>query len=211
MCDIRNLAAQLTSLGVVVEDEAVVARVISSMMDDRFRQFREAWRSVETSKQKTELLLSRLKIWELEEKESSSLLTSDTQVNAKAFRAGPPRRKKTKEEIAQLKKKTNCRECGKQSHRAAECRSKKDKSEQDSEAASPTSGFKSFAVGTSRDAWYNDSGASMHQSSRKEWFTTFKEYDEPVLTEIADGSFAKILGQGTVLVKALVGNGWKTI
>jgi len=33
MCEIQNIAAPLRSLGVVVDHEAVVARVISSMMD----------------------------------------------------------------------------------------------------------------------------------------------------------------------------------
>lgn len=50
MCLIQNIAAQLISLKVAVEDEAIVARVISSMTDERLRQFREAWRSVELEK-----------------------------------------------------------------------------------------------------------------------------------------------------------------
>ncbi|OXA51395.1 hypothetical protein Fcan01_12906 [Folsomia candida] len=70
MIQIQNIASQLRSLGIVIDDVAEVARVISSLAGDKYRQFREAWRSVDISKQSTGLLLSRLKTLELEDEES---------------------------------------------------------------------------------------------------------------------------------------------
>lgn len=43
-----KLCSELRSMGVVTGDEAEVTKVISSLVDDKFRQFREAWRSVDT-------------------------------------------------------------------------------------------------------------------------------------------------------------------
>lgn len=42
LCEIQSYAAQLRSLGVTVDDDAIVARMTSSMQDSKFRQFREA-------------------------------------------------------------------------------------------------------------------------------------------------------------------------
>lgn len=202
MCEIQNLAAQLRSLKVAVDDEAVVARVITSMMDDRFRQFREAWRSVETKKQKSELLLNRLKIWELEETVSTSLSTSET--HTKAFKAAP-KVKKTKEEIAKLKKKSKCHKCGLKGHWQAECRKDKDAEVDQAHQSTVT---RAFAVGNGDDVWYNDSGASQHHCGNLEWFTDYKEFDPPQRVQLADGSSAKISGTGTVRVKALMNKRW---
>ncbi|OXA44686.1 hypothetical protein Fcan01_20682 [Folsomia candida] len=47
MIQIQNIASQLRSLGIVIDDVAEVARVISSLAGDKYRQFREAWRSVD--------------------------------------------------------------------------------------------------------------------------------------------------------------------
>ena len=51
MCEIQNLANQLMALGENISDEGIVARVKSSMIDDKFRQIREAWGSVNKTDQ----------------------------------------------------------------------------------------------------------------------------------------------------------------
>ncbi|CAG7674934.1 unnamed protein product, partial [Allacma fusca] len=65
MCEIQNLAAQLGSMGTQIDDDAIIARAISSLMSERFRQFCEACKSVDSTKQTSVLLLARLKTWEL--------------------------------------------------------------------------------------------------------------------------------------------------
>jgi hypothetical protein len=71
MVEIEKYAAQLRRMGATIDDDMEVARVISSLMNQRFRQFREAWRSVDTGKQTTALLLARLNTWELEDGETA--------------------------------------------------------------------------------------------------------------------------------------------
>jgi len=103
MIEIQNYAAQLRSMGAVIDEEMEIARIISSLMQDKYRQFREAWRSVDSTKQSTALLLARLKTWQLEEGESNKTAPPE-EVPQKAYSAkGKP--KKSREEILEIKKK----------------------------------------------------------------------------------------------------------
>ena len=236
MCEIQNLAAQLRSLGVTVDDEAIVARVISSMMDERFRQFREAWRSVDIVKQTSSLLLSRLKVWELEEQqEMKSSLTDDS--SQRAFRVGQNKPKRTREEIEKLKKVTRCHKCSELGHWARECpndsddseensdeeseRSSEDESDDDSEEEEENSKVSqssrsrrnnhSYALGCDDDLWFNDSGTKRHCCGKREWFTEFKKYTKPKLLKLADGKPVEVLGKGTVPIKALANGIWTEV
>ncbi|CAL8133313.1 unnamed protein product [Orchesella dallaii] len=196
MCEIQSIAAQLRSLSVVVEDEAIVARVISSMMDEKYRQFREAWRSVELANQKSTLLLSRLKIWELEDQDQNASSTDCTM--GKAFKVG---KKKSKEELLELKKKTKCHNCGQKGHWKSECK------KQDNE----TGVTAAYAIGNNRNEWVNDSGATKHHCGKMEWFRSYQKYDSPMHVKISNGSKAEVLGAGTVRVKALIRKNWCVI
>lgn len=111
MVEIQNYAAQLRSMGATIDDEMEIARVVSSLMNEKFRQLREAWRSVDLTKQTPALLLSRLQTWELEEDETSKGNDSVTEESHKAYSAKNLKHKKTKSEIADLKKKSKCHGC----------------------------------------------------------------------------------------------------
>jgi hypothetical protein len=177
MIEIQNYAAQLRSMGATIDDEMEVARVISSLMNEKFRQFREAWRSVDVTKQTTALLLSRLMTWELEEVESgkSNSLTEDTQAQ-KAFLVKKGKPKKTKEEIAESKKKWPCFICKKKGHWKSECPDKKNKEEADKKDKKEEDGRDkntraAYSVGATDDVWINDSGANRHYCGRMDWLT----------------------------------------
>lgn len=142
MCQIQNIAAQLRSLKAVCDDDQIVARVISSMLDERFRNFREAWRSMDKKLQKPEQLLSRLKIWELEEAANSGT-SYEEDTSGKSFKFGGQKKKMTKEEMKVMKKKSKCFNCGYKGHWASEC-----PYDSDSDGKSDNSGkvYKQFAV-----------------------------------------------------------------
>lgn len=212
MCEIQNIAAQLHSLKVTIIDDAIVARVISSLVDDKYRQFREAWRSVAIADQTSALLLSRLKIWELEEGRPSVSEKETSESASKAFKSQPKKRM-SKEEIDKLKQKTKCNACGKKGHWRRECPSKKSESKKET-AAEPDSHSdpKAYANGKrEEEIWYNDSGATQHYCGSLSWFITYEEYDRPKHVEIADGSYGQILGSGTVRVHALTQGKWEPV
>ncbi len=68
-----------------IDEDMEVARIVSSLMVEKYRNFREAWRSVDASKQTTALLLARLKTWEAEDtaqgKTRRKLSLDDKKVN----------------------------------------------------------------------------------------------------------------------------------
>jgi len=210
MLEIQSYAAQLRAMGVALDDEAEVARIVSSLMDEKYRNFREAWRSVDLTKQTSALLLSRLKTWEIEDsvgKVSSKVETADVQQKAYSVKK-PGRPKKSKEDIAELKKRTKCHSCKKTGHWKSECPEKKDKREKKEDKNEPVA---YMAGGSDREYWINDSGANRHYCGRLDWFSTYSKYPQPRSASIADSSTMMTQGVGTVRVNALINNRWETI
>jgi hypothetical protein len=208
MTTIQNLASQLHALNVPINDEAVVARVVSSLDDPKYENFREAWRSIDLPKQTSALLLQRLKVWEIEHPIAASALTVEP--SAKAFRS--EKGKRPKEGIEALKKRTKCNNCGRKGHWKAECRQpKKEKPEVDAEGKK-NKAFMTFKSQASPDKiWFNDSGASQHHCGNMDWFSCYEPFNTPEKVEMADGSFSEIIGSGTVKIKALSDGKWQEI
>ncbi|OXA43043.1 Copia protein [Folsomia candida] len=209
MIEIQNYAAQLRSMGAVIDDEMEVARIISSMMDEKFRQFREAWRSVEIAKQTSALLLSRLKTWELEDGETYKN-ASHVEETSKAYAAKKERPKRTRQEISDLKKKTKCHICKLKGHWKSEC-TFKDKDSAKKEQKSDEKSEGAYMAGGLSDLWINDSGANRHYCGRKDWFFEYKEYPCPKSVSMADNSLMLVKGVGAVKVKALINKVWRDI
>jgi len=196
----------LISLGATLSDDAIVARVISSLMNDKYRNFREAWRSIESSKQTSGLLLSRLKTWELEEQETRESSTNNED-SSRAFyvrNTGNPRRK-TKEEIEEIKKRTKCHLCKNIGHWRNEC-PQKNQEERDEKRPAVA-----YAAGEIKNLWINDSGASQHYCGKIEWFSEYRDFHTPQPVSIADNSVTHAVGEGIVKLKALCRNQWKEI
>lgn len=208
MIEIQNYASQLRAMGVVIDDDQEVARVISSLMCDKYRQFREAWRSVEVARQNSALLLSRLKTWELEDGEYEKVQQTQADETQKAYAANKKPRK-TKEEIAQLKKTTKCHICKQKGHWRSECPKKHEKKEESSNKVEKAGG--AYAAGSSSDLWINDSGANRHNCGRLEWCFEYQKYQKPKPVGIADNSQMLVEGCGKAKVKALIRGQWKEI
>ncbi|CAG7821616.1 unnamed protein product [Allacma fusca] len=119
---------------------------------------------------------SRLKTWELEDQESGGI--SKTSECGKAFavqKEDGKKPKRTKEEIAELKKKTKCQICAKQGHWARECPDKKknDQSKQTTTTSQLKTEGSAYAAGDHSDDWDNDCGADSHYCGRLEWFSEY--------------------------------------
>ncbi|CAG7836608.1 unnamed protein product [Allacma fusca] len=165
--------------------------------------------SENVNKQTTALLLSRLKTWELEDQESGG--NSKTSESGKAFtvqKQNGKKPKRTKEEIAKLKKKTKCHFCTNQGHWARECPDKKKNN--DSKQTTTTSQLKSggtaYAAGVLDEEWVNDCAADAHYCGRLEWFSEYAKYSEPQQIRLANGSYMQTLGIGNVKVSTPSGH-----
>jgi hypothetical protein len=220
MLEIQNLASQLRSMGVTIDEDMEVARIVSSLMYDKYRQFREAWRSVEPAKQTTGLLLTRLKTWEMKECPPNPTAQLELLEKHRAY-AVRKVRKKSKEEFAELKQKTNCHICRKQGHWKSECPQKDKKKQmpgdQNRRAYMPGDHTRKayMANGNSSqvesDIWINDSGATGHYCGRLDWFANYRKYPEPIPIELADNSVVNAEGIGRVNVLALIRGEWQRI
>lgn len=197
MIEIQNIAAQLRNVKLVIDDEAEVARVVSSLMGVKYRQFREAWRSVDLGKQTSALLLSRLKTFELEDEESSQDVDAEY---GKAFRA----KKFTKEEIAIMKNKSHCHVCKLKGHwrNYPNCPGKKCQDEESGGA---------YAAGSLSNLWIADSGSSRHYCGVLQWFHQYEKYSVPKPVKLANNSRMYAEGVGQVKVHALINKHWKEI
>jgi hypothetical protein len=209
MVEIQSYASQLRSMGVTIDEEMEVARIVSSLMDEKYRQFREAWRSVDLAKQTSALLLSRLKTWELEEEAQGKTKPGES---SKAFQAGKRigSKPKSKEELAELKKRTKCHICKEMGHWRSECPTKKKgKGKPDPpQQKSDSTGAGAYMAGSLDNEWILDSGANRHYCGKIEWFHEYEKYSEPKAVAIADNSRMCVVGVGKVRVKALIGTQW---
>lgn len=51
---------------------------------------------------------------------------------------------------------------------------------------------------TEGEVWTIDSGASDHMSKRRDWFSTFEEFAEPLKTAVGDGKIITAFGKGNI-------------
>jgi Reverse transcriptase (RNA-dependent DNA polymerase)/Pol polyprotein, beta-barrel domain/gag-polypeptide of LTR copia-type/GAG-pre-integrase domain len=58
-----------------------------------------------------------------------------------------------------------------------------------------------------RQGWIVDSGASMHMSSHRDWFTTYREIHPPRRVWLGDHRYIEAVGEGRIMVEMAVGNG----
>jgi hypothetical protein len=169
-------------------------------MDYKYRQFREAWKSVDTDQQTTGLLLSRFKTWEIEDgktgKPKKAEKSEEIQKENSGFKNGNNpngKPKKTREEIAEIKKRTNCHLCKTKGHWAWEC---PEKGKQEKKEPNPSERHgKAYSAGSLENSGLNDSGANRHYCGNLEWFYEYVEYPCPKSVNIADSQLTNVRGR----------------
>ena len=218
--DLQEIASCMKELGCPVEDIALVTRIVTSLPNEKYFAFRQAWQSIDTGNQTMTRLLARLKELELsmknEEQDLEAVRAFMTKPNhKKPFH--PKEKHESKEKIQSLKERTKCHRCGQKGHWKSECRNKKEEKHEKSEKPKepkPNGQTGRAFIGLSshdqklRNNWISDSGASAHFCGRREWFKTYEEYDEPRPASIANNGVMHVLGQGTVEVEALIKGKW---
>lgn len=116
------------------------------------------------------------------------------------------------------KKKYSCNNCKQKGHFAKDCPSR----EEGNKSANGKSGSKAFlttAFSTvdndiSKDmstSWYQDSGASQHMTSHREWFIQLVELDEPIPIVIGDATRLDGVAVGNIEMEAFDGQKWYPI
>jgi hypothetical protein len=118
---VETLACQLTDLGEMVSDQAIICKILCSLPSS-YRHLLSAWDSVPRCEQSIEYLTLQL----LKEETRNKLQDQAEEEGEKAFFSkgsvlgqwplSTEERKRRAAKIAELKKKTNYKKCGKKGH-----------------------------------------------------------------------------------------------
>lgn len=164
------LARQIKESGDTINDTAMITKIISSL-PSKYWSFRQAWLSLEESKQTITNLTARL----LDEEAN---LSSNENTDS-AFVAGNSQTKSKENKESTKKTKFSCYNCGKKGHFARDGRKpKKSKNKHSRDGASQGSAFtteveeiEALVTGKTESSWLMDSGASRHMTPNQHWFT----------------------------------------
>jgi len=152
-----------------------------------------------------------LRTWELEEEEFNRTGQREAEFSQKAYAAHRrnPKSRKSKEEVAELRKKHNVT-CVR---RQVTGKVKKDKTDYERKNKSDVKSGGTYMAGhtPTPDLWLCDYGADRHYSGRLEWFYEYEKFSTPKSVAIADGEDMMVQGVGKVRVKAFIRKEWKII
>jgi hypothetical protein len=217
--EVEQLARSLNEMGVAMDETTVITKIVSSLPDAQFNAFKKAWDSVPEATQSMTMLLARLRKEELERKQAEKSNPAPSKPPA-AF-SSDSRPKGKKPSLEELKKKSNCNNCGKRGHWARECRSAKKipapggptHSSQQKVQGNPAGAF--MVRGAYQHGyefvWISDSGATQHITGTKDWFEAFEEFDVPRPVSLTDNNKAQALGIGRVRMDAFMQEEWREV
>lgn len=217
---VENLARQIRDTGENLSDIAIMTKILGSL-PSKFRSFRQAWLSLDETKQTIQNLTSRLL------DEDVSLSASDNFETALATSSNVDR-KVTREENRQRlkldKSKIICYKCQKKGHFAKECRGEKKPrniEKQDvrhkSYQSSQQGNYSAFIhennilntqFNLDNEVWILDSGATSHMTYRRDFLSDFEAFNDDTVVVLGNGQELTIKGKGNVKVKKLVNNKW---
>jgi len=182
----------LRDSGENINEIAVITKIIGSL-PDKYRSFRQAWLSVDESRQTVTNLTARL----LDEEASMTAINEE----GKALVT-------TKENPVKKKKIFKCFNCNKKGHFAKDCRApKKDTRKEKKDSENKGTAFTCMMPSDSEDMWILDSGASAHMCYKREFFAELNQCEEFSVT-LGNNKELSVTGKGIILINTLVNNQW---
>lgn len=213
---VENLARQINEAGDQISNMAVITKILSTL-PIKFRNFRQAWLSLEEGKQTIQNLTARLVDEEL------SLTSMETSDNALVATSSKPSQQKKNS-----KSRVTCYSCQKKGHFARDCRTRNSQAPQNqhkqghkgdrhTERNQPRNGnYSAFNIDhdviakklvDDKTTWILDSGASAHMSSQRELFISLKVVDEfPV--KLGNNFELSVKGIGEIQIECWINGEW---
>ncbi|XP_017882356.1 uncharacterized protein LOC108626275, partial [Ceratina calcarata] len=199
-------------------DTAIMSKLLNSL-PARFSTFRMAWECTAREERKKENLIGRIiredKRLQVTEEETSSLALQvqalqarlDNQVKQGTSGDRKDKQKTGKKKIDELKKKHPCNYCHEKGHWYRECKKrladgKKTKSEQ--AYVCDISVFFSETTDDDESVWLADSGASMHMTFKRDYFSELGPVKNIRCVKIAGNKLLPVTGVGTINIQVTV-------
>ena len=220
--DFECIYRKLIDSGDKPSDSAVQSKLLKSL-PPRFSPFLMAWESTPKTERKKDTLINRIihedkRLCDAEDKLSSQALQVQAlqiQSRRNDTQSGRAPKYDNKKRVENWKKRTKCAICKEKGHWAKECPkrggNKKSDSAQQSAFSSTASAFTSdvsaFYLKTTdsdENIWLADSGASMHMTFRKEFFTFLNPLAGTRYVKIAGNKILLAAGMGTVVISEQV-------
>lgn len=218
---IELLVRQLKDVKETISNSAICSKIINSL-PSKYNAFRTAWDSVSSDQQTFENLTARLL------KEETRMTNDDSETSrlaleVKALQSKLEATNFKKHNIKEMKKNSSCNYCKRKGHWVRECRKRiadLRKNERKSEGSSKDKTVFNSAyicditslylsnTNAEKNEWICDSGASMHMTGEKGWFSKLESISNPMFVRIANNKLIPAAGKGTVEIQAFVKGQW---
>lgn len=210
---VENLAKQIRETGETVSDVAIMTKILGSL-PVKYRNIRQAWLSMDETKQTIQNLTARLLD---EEANLTSYEDADTALSVQNSKESTQRNSSKPNKHKNI----TCFNCQKKGHFASKCRAPKKPREEKSadqhqkknsnKSQVNTTAFLSSTLLQSDDneSWVMDSGASAHMTYKRKYFATFNENaDNNEVVKLGNNQELIVKGKGTVNIKKFISGEW---
>lgn len=225
---LEQMASKMKALGGEIPTTMLITRILSTLPPS-FGHFHSAWDSTDITKRTIENLSARLMTEELRMQKSKNMeestvaLFSKMNVKSVSWKKQPSNagekphtdgkgRGSSFMDGRQNSKpcyRKRCYKCGSTDHIVKYCNKKETrKSNGESSDGSVHAFTGSTDQGGVGNHWLIDSGASEHMTSRREWFTAYRSFLEPLKIYVGNGEKVLAVGQGNIQIETRTDNQW---
>lgn len=208
---LERICRRLQDAGEKPSDKAVITKLLRSL-PAKFFIFRHTWECTPIAEKTRSNLISRLikeNKWSAEDEVSTlALHVQKTSVN------DAKKKKRSKKDIEELKKRTRCGICKEKGHWVRECPKKPEDQggKSSSDYVKSASALVCDIVATYKctseigsDVWIADSGAGMHMTFHKDYFSTLQPNSNGHMVKVADDRIILAAGIGMIKIQEVLG------
>lgn len=215
---VENLALQIKNSGEKLTDMTLITKVLSTL-PVKYRNFRQAWLSMDESKQTLSNLIARLideeKSIEDGEKDETAFVANFNRPTGSRYQPPNPSMNRGRVDKSRI----TCYCCRKKGHFANECNSRNQRrNPRQNHRGGPgpsrePSNHNAFSaevddVTNTKGHWILDSGASAHMTHNRDSLCNFLKLDGQDTIHLGDNTELPIEGKGDVKIMKFISNTW---
>ncbi|CAK9821231.1 Retrovirus-related Pol polyprotein from transposon TNT 1-94 [Anthophora plagiata] len=204
---LESICRRLQDTGEGPSDKAVMTKLLRSL-PAKFSIFRHTWECTPvTEKTKTNLISRLIKEDKWIAEDEVATLALHVQ---KSSLNDAKRKKRSKKDIEEMKKRTRCGVCKEKGHWAREC-PKRQKDQWEKPSGSSVRNAPALVCDivetykctseVNSDVWIADSGAGMHMTFRKDYFSVLQSNSNGHMVKVADDRIILAGGIGTIKIQ----------